>query len=96
MKIKERIEKALSNLGNFGNEDSIDKLIAVAYYMGREQASKEICDKVSDIFAEQKDRAEKSRYHNMAMNIQGNIDAIYSSDYAQDMTKAFGGDETKL
>ena len=94
MTVKERIERALENREM--ESDSIDKIIALAYYMGREQAAKEVCDSAKAIFAGQRKRAAESRYHNFAMAIQGNIDYIYHPDYAGDMTAEFGSDRTVI
>jgi hypothetical protein len=94
MTAKERVLKALEN--REFEVDSIDKIITLAYYMGREQAAKEVCDSVRAIFSEQQKRAAESRYHNYAMTIQGNIDYIYHPDYAGDMTSMFGSDGTVL
>jgi hypothetical protein len=71
-------------------------LIAIAYFMGRESQAREMGDKAKEIFKAQRERAEECRYNNMAMAVQGNIDWIYSPDYAEDMTGLFGSDETKL
>ena len=94
MTIIERIEKAIKNYD--AEKDSIDKVIAMAYFIGREQATKELSDKIAKVFEEQKKRALKSRYHNIAMNVQGNISYVYSADYSQGMTESFGSDETEV
>jgi len=94
MTIRERILKALENREM--ETDSIDKIIALAYYMGKEQGVKEVCDSAKAIFTEQQKRAVESRYHNMAMAIQGNINYIYHPDYAGDMTAEFGSDRTVI
>lgn len=94
MTINERIKKAIENFS--GDEDSIDKIIALAYFIGREDATKEISDKVNAVFAEQKERAKACRYSNMAMSVQGDIDHVYSPDYSQGMTTSFASDETNL
>ena len=47
-------------------KDGTSKLLAIAYYMGREEATKEILDKHNSVIDEQKKRAAKSRYHNFA------------------------------
>ena len=51
------------------DKDSIEKLVKIAYYMGREEAAREVSDKYSDHIAEQKQRASECRYHNMAAEI---------------------------
>ena len=94
MTIKERIKQALANMDC--ETDSIDKVIGLAYYMGREDAAKEICDKASTIFEKQSKIAQNCRYRNLAMKVQGNITCIYHGDYSQIMTEEFGGDETTI
>ena len=94
MTINERIKIAINSFD--GEVDSIDKLIAVAYFAGREAAAKEICDQAHDIFSEQKKRANHCRYSHMAMEIQGNVDSIRSADYCAEMTNTFGNDATKF
>ena len=74
--------------------DDPRKLIAIAYYMGRESAAHEVSDKYSQLLAQQLQRVEDCRYHNMAMSIQGNIRYVYSPDYSGDMTNIFGTDQT--
>ena len=53
------------------DKDSIEKLVKIAYYMGREEAAREVSDKYNDHIAEQKQRASECRYHNMAAEIIG-------------------------
>jgi hypothetical protein len=78
------------------DKDDCRKLIAIAYYMGREGAARRICNEAQTIFKAQKERAHACRYHNMAMEIQGDITQIYSPDYAGEFTSIFGEDETRL
>lgn len=94
MTIIERIKKALDNLDC--EEDNLDKLIALAYYIGREEATKEISDKYNAVLAEQRERADASRYHLLAHKIIGDTRYIHSGDYAQDIKTMFGGDKTEL
>ena len=94
MKIKNRIKQAIHNFN--GNADNIDTLIAIAYFMGREDAAKNICDDVHDIFAKQIERANNCRYSKMAMTIQGGKTRSYSPDYAGEISKTFGDDETNF
>lgn len=94
MTIVERIKKAVKNLDC--ETDNIDKLVALAYYIGREDATREISDKYNAVLAEQRKRADSSRFHNLANEIIGNTRYIHSSDYSQDMKTMFGSDKTKL
>lgn len=91
MTYRERIDLAI--LGHSMDRDDIDKLIALAYWMGCEDATRKICDAAAEVFAEQQARAKECRYHDMAMSVQGNISRIYSPDYAGDMGRTFGDDE---
>lgn len=77
------------------DKDSIEKLVKIAYYMGREEAAREVSDKYNGHIAEQKQRASECRYHNMAAEIVGDEDYIYSGDYAGDFTNTFAYDEIK-
>lgn len=94
MTIIERIKKAVDNLDC--ETDNIDKLIALAYYIGREDATREISDQYNAVLAEQRERADNSRYHKLAHEIIGDIRYIYSGDYAKAMKATFGSDKTKL
>ncbi len=76
--------------------DSLNKLLALAYYMGREEATRETSDKYSAVLAEQRKRAEACRYYKMAAAIIGDVKAVYSPDYAGEMSLTFGDDATEL
>lgn len=94
MTIYERIKNAVQNADM--ETDNIDKLIAAAYQIGREEAAREICDRASEIFTQQQERAADCRYHEMAARVQGGISRIYSPDYSQDIKNTFGSDQTEL
>lgn len=94
MTILERIRKACANREH--EKDSIDKLIYVAYMIGREEATKEVSDKYRAHIAEQKERADKSRYRNLCNYVVGDESYIYTSDYSGGVTETYGSDETKL
>lgn len=74
--------------------DDPRKLIAIAYYMGRESAARDVSDQYNKLLAQQLQRAADCRYHNMALSIQGDVKYIYSTDYSGDMTAMFGTDQT--
>lgn len=77
--------------------DSWEKLVYLAYYIGREEATKEVSDKYRAHLKAQTERANACRYHNMAVAILGNGKSyIYTSDYGQEMKKIFGDDVTAL
>lgn len=94
MTVIERIRKAVDNLNC--EEDNLDKLIALAYYIGREEATREVSDKYNAVLAEQRERADNCRYHNLAHQIIGSVRYIPTGDYAQTMKSTFGSDETEL
>ena len=85
MKASERIFKAMSNVNL--SEDTVDRLIYLAWMMGREEATKEVSDKYTEVLKGQHERAKNCRYHNLAENIIGfSGDYIYFADYSQDVT----------
>lgn len=99
MTVKEKIMSIVDNPEQRGYDMEIDnwqKLVAIAYYMGRESATKEVNDKYTKLIQEQRKRANECRYNKMANRIIGERDYIYCSDYAGEMTVIFGGDETNL
>jgi hypothetical protein len=99
MNCKQLIEAIINDPQQQGYDmetDNAAKIIALAYYMGRESATKEISDQYNALIHGQRQRAAESRYHNLANTIIGNRDYIYSGDYAGDMTNMFGADKTSL
>ncbi len=92
MTIKQRIKQCIKSWD--GEVDSIEKLVAVAYYMGKEHAARKLCNEAQDIFAEQIKRAKQCRYWRTAMNVQGNIHMIFSPNYGGDVSGIFGDDDT--
>ncbi len=97
MTIKERIDEALASPDLSYESDSLDKLIAVAFYFGAEAAAKRICDEHNRLASEAIEKAQKIRYWKQAINIMGDLaKPIYDPNYAQDMTDTFGDDETNL
>lgn len=92
--VKERVEQALNNLNC--DVDNVDKIIALAYHMGRESAAKEVCDMVAALIAEMRERADNCRYYHMAHAVIGKVNGIYHGDYDQAMTNIFGKDVTNI
>ena len=95
MTITDRIKAIISTQHNSDNADTpatVEKMIAMAYYMGRESATKEISDEYRALIAAQRERANACRYSKMANAIIGDQDYIYSGDYRGEMTSIFGGD----
>ena len=96
MTVKEKILDIVFG-GEYDMEvDDWKKLVAMAYYIGRESAVREVSDKYTALIAEQRKRAAECRYPHMANKIIGDKDRIYHSDYAGEMTAIFGNDETKM
>lgn len=91
----ESIVNAPNQDGYDMDKDNAAKLIAIAYYIGRESATREVSDQYKKLIAGQRERANQSRYYNLAKTIIGD-DYIYFSDYAGDMTETFGIDSTAL
>ena len=71
---------------------SFEKMIYTAYYMGREEATREVSDEYAALIQEQRKRANECRYSRMANAIIGDKNYIYCADYAQDISNTFGGD----
>ena len=94
MTVIERIKQAVDNYDC--EKDNLDKIIALAYMIGKEKATKEVSDAYSKLLAEQRERAEKCRYHKMAAEIIGDKEHLYFGDYDGGMRYTFGSDETEV
>ena len=94
MTIKERVMQCVENLDC--ENDTIEKLVALAYFMGKEEATKEVSDAYTELIRGQIKRAVNCRYNYMAMEVVGKTDHIYFPDYGGDMTGIFGSDETEI
>ncbi len=93
--LEERTREAIANHDFSNGQESIDALIAYAYYLGKCEATKEVSDKYADLLAEQHKKADECRYHRMANEIVGDKDYIYTGDYDQ-WVKEFSNDTTEL
>ena len=71
---------------------TIEKMIYMAYWIGREEATRSVSDMYNAHLAEQRKRADACRYHHLANEIIGPERYLYSCDYAMDMTDMFGND----
>ena len=99
MTCKDLIMSIIDDPAQKGYDMAVDdarKLVAIAYYMGRESASREGSDMYTALLRQQLTRADECRYRHMAHAIQGNVKYIYHGDYSGDMTSMFGSDMTKL
>ena len=91
-KVKESIKKGkFDQNGNNG----INELITYAYYLGRHDAAAECCNQAREIFNQQLERANNSRFKNMAKEIQGNVRYLYHEDFSGDFIDMFKDDEVK-
>lgn len=95
MTILERIKTARESNEAYGEADTLNKLIALAYEIGRESATKEVSDDYNALIASMRERANACRYPHMANTIIGKAH-LYHYAYAGDVTEAFGSDETNL
>lgn len=99
MTVKEKIMSIVDAPNQDGYDMDIDdwrKLVAMAYYIGRESAVREISDMYNAHIAEQKKRADACRYSHMAHAVVGEKNYLYHPDYCMEMTTLFGSDETNL
>lgn len=98
MTIAERVKKIVKDGCDIddGKSASLEKLVYIAYFMGREEAARRVCDKASDLIKAQRQRAKACRYHGMANAIIGDADYIFDGDYSGDMTDAFGNDPSDI
>lgn len=95
MTIKEYVKNLVKNWPDMGDESepaSVEKMVLVAYYLGREQATREVSNKYNAHIAEQKKRASECRYHDMAAAVVGKENYLYSADYSMEVTSLFGSD----
>lgn len=95
MTILERIKIARESNEAWKDEDTLNKLIALAYEIGRESGVKEISDDYTALIASMRERANACRYPHMANAIIGKAH-IYHYAYAGDITDTFGSDKTNL
>ena len=95
--IYQRIKNIIEDENNPDmNEDTLERLILCAYWMGCEDEARNLCDKARLVFDEQRRRAKECRYHNMAAEVIGDIKMLYSPFYAGDCMAVFGNDYTEL
>lgn len=95
MTINERIHSIIDSfvdLGDGYNKASMEKMIYLAYYIGREEAVNEVSDMYTEHIARQRERANACRYKHMANTIVGTETHLYHPDYSMSMTTTFGSD----
>ena len=99
MTIAHRIHSLLNSEHDLESENakaSVEKMIYLAYYIGREEGTRRTADLYTKLLAEQKERARQCRYSKMAMRVLGNREFIYQPDYRMDLTRTFGGDRADV
>jgi len=79
MKMRDRIKKAIQQ-----RYKGIDGLVAVAYWIGKHDGAKEVCDKHKNQLENMRKAANACRYHKMVNKIIGKSDTIYHADYSSD------------
>lgn len=89
----EEIDRIVKTEDVLNGDDETEKLIAMAFAMGVEKATKQISDQYTALLAGQRERAEGCRYYNMVNKVLGDVNPIYSPDYRGDVTKEFAGDK---
>lgn len=89
----EEIDRIVKTEDVLNGDDETEKLIAMAFAMGMEKATKQISDQYTALLAGQRERAEGCRYYNMVNKVLGDVNPIYSPDYRGDVTKEFAGDK---
>ena len=96
MTVKERIDQILWQDEYNMDDDRWQKLVIMAYYMGRESATRAVSDLYRGLIGQMLARADACRYSHMAHQVIGDQYGFYLPDYAGDMTTHFGSDETRL
>ena len=99
MTIVERIHSLLNSEHDLESENtkaSEEKMIYLAYYIGREEGTRRTADLYTNLLAGQRERARQCRYSKMAMRVLGDKEFIYQPDYRMDMTRTFGGDRADV
>lgn len=93
MTYTERVERALQeSTQEPGEPEYINRLILMAYQLGKTRAAREVCDQHSAQLRTAREKARALRYHAMAEAILPSSDLIYHPDYSGDYVETFGGD----
>ena len=94
MTILERVKGIMHSDIDLSDEKpaSIEKMIYMAYWIGREESARRVSDMYNQHIKEQRERAKACRYYHLAETIVGEERYLYSADYAGDVTGAFGSD----
>lgn len=92
----EKLNQILHSEKHDMDNDTWEKLVYFAYWVGREEATKYVSDCYKERYYEQKQKADTLRYHKLVNKILGKYPYIYFPDYSADVTNVFGGDKTNL
>lgn len=92
----ERVMQALE-AEEWGDEGTLDDLLRMAYFLGKEDGAQEACDMATKRWHEQQVRALRCRYWRQALKIVGDAadftsgkGFIYHPDYSHDYSAVFG------
>lgn len=78
------------------NKEGLQKVIAIAYWMGEERATKRVSDDYINLIKAQQERAMQCRYYKLASKIIGDVDYIYYPEYRQDITNGIANDKSNI
>lgn len=93
--LQNTVNKIVADKNAF-NDDTLERLVAFAYWYGREQATKEVSDAYRQLIKEMNLRAEETKYEKMIKRVIGDKTYIIFKDYNGTKTTEFGNMITKL
>lgn len=99
MTVIERVNSIVNGQTDLSGEHktaSIEKMIYLAYYMGKEEATRKVSDDYRNLIAEMRKRASECRYKHFANKVIGELDFIYEPEYSKDVTDVFGNDKADI
>lgn len=98
MTVLERVKSICGARIDLNDEQpaTIEKMIYLAYWIGREEATRRVSDDYVYMIKQMRERAEKCRYKHMAHNVIGKANYLYESDYDECMTLTFGSDKADI
>ena len=93
--LKEYVDRAVSDSALYSG-DTVDRLVAFAYFYGRESATKEVSDEYRKLIRDMKGRALRSRYSNLILDTIGERNYIPFKDYSGKVTEEMGKLKTEI
>lgn len=72
--------------------NSIEGLISLAYWIGRESAAKQVADSYCAKIEAMREFASSQKYHRLCNSVIDSVNMDYQPDYAGDVTSTFGDD----